>query len=365
MKKKKVLLVTLQSVNIGNRLQNYALKQTLEKVGCEVIVPTYVLPGEEEQTVRYQIKYLLAMIGVSRYREIKWQKKRKANFHKFNRIYIGKQPRISFGSVKKKKWDQYDYAVTGSDQVWHRWSADPNELDYFYLMFMPIKKRISYAASFGFSEFPKADWVIHERGLKEMNCLSCREHEGADLILKKTGRKAQVLADPVFLLEKEQWMQIEKEPEKKPKDCYCFWYFLGQKPDCNNLEKKQTDQQIVSVFDKTQKEYYAIGPQEFVWLLHHAENVYTDSFHACAFALLFQKEFTVFRRCEYGMEDMFGRIESLLKNFGLWEEAFSNARSIHISKEKLADTANALKPMREQAYQYLMKSLGNLQDRRK
>lgn len=80
MKTKKVLLVTLQSVNIGNRLQNYALKQTLEKLGCEVTVPTYVLPGEEEQTVRYQIKYLLGMLGVSRYREMKWQKKERQIF---------------------------------------------------------------------------------------------------------------------------------------------------------------------------------------------------------------------------------------------------------------------------------------------
>ena len=38
---KRVLLVTLQGDNYGNRLQNYALQTVLKKNGCEVYTPFY------------------------------------------------------------------------------------------------------------------------------------------------------------------------------------------------------------------------------------------------------------------------------------------------------------------------------------
>ena len=52
-------------------------------------------------------------------------------------------------------WSSYDLAIAGSDQIWHKWREDEKELPYYYLQFMPQDKRVAYAASFGFEEFPE------------------------------------------------------------------------------------------------------------------------------------------------------------------------------------------------------------------
>lgn len=54
--------------------------------------------------------------------------------------------------------------------------------------------------------------------------------------------------------------------------------------------------------------YYGIGPSEFVYLVHHAAYVYTNSFHATVFSVLFHKPISVFNR-----EGLNSRIMTLLE----------------------------------------------------
>ena len=46
------------------------------------------------------------------------------------------------------------------------------------------------------------------------------------------------------------------------------------------------------------KNFYLHGPDVFLSLVHGAELVLTNSFHAVAFSLIFQKQFMVFNRAE-------------------------------------------------------------------
>ena len=39
-----------------------------------------------------------------------------------------------------------------------------------------------------------------------------------------------------------------------------------------------------------------ISPREFLWLIHHASYVFTDSYHGTIFSLLYHKDFYTFRR---------------------------------------------------------------------
>ena len=63
---------------------------------------------------------------------------------------------------------------------------------------------------------------------------------------------------------------------------------------------------------------YTCGPSEFLYLIHHARLVCTDSFHACVFSILFDTQFYVFER-EDKLESMNSRIETLLNKFDLNE----------------------------------------------
>ena len=72
----------------------------------------------------------------------------------------------------------------------------------------------------------------------------------------------------------------------------------------------------IKLLDKTNKKIYISGPSEFIYLVSNAENVCTDSFHACVFAILFGKPVYVFKRKDKE-EDMFSRIETLFRLFGI------------------------------------------------
>jgi hypothetical protein len=55
------------------------------------------------------------------------------------------------------------------------------------------------------------------------------------------------------------------------------------------------------------------GPQAFVSLVHNAQFVVSNSFHATAFSLIFQKQFAVFDR----IENINTRMRDLLSDMGL------------------------------------------------
>ncbi|MFR2767096.1 MAG: polysaccharide pyruvyl transferase family protein [Thomasclavelia sp.] len=63
---------------------------------------------------------------------------------------------------------------------------------------------------------------------------------------------------------------------------------------------------------------YTSGPSEFLYLIHHAKLVCTDSFHACVFSILFDTQFYVFER-ENEIISMNSRIDTLLRKFDLEE----------------------------------------------
>lgn len=320
----KVLLVTLQGDNIGNRLQNYALQESIKKIcDCKVFTP-YYYPVEMEtfhSRVKYFIKCLLGNIGIKRYKLFQIRAKRLKKYKDFNEKYIDNMFRIDYTNAIKNGVGDYNYAITGSDQVWHGWSLNSDEIRYFYLEFMPKDKRISYAPSFGFSKFPEKYINIHKEGLQGIAHLSCREKNGIKLIEELTGRKADFVLDPTLLLNKNEWLVIEKKPEwindNKP---YVLNYFLGNKDkyatDISEFARKNNFV-LVEAYDINSSRSQLIAPDEFIWLINHAEYICTDSFHATVFSLIFEKKFLSFRRNESGMECMFDRIENIQNIYGV------------------------------------------------
>ena len=225
-------------------------------------------------------------------------------------------------SVFAQNWDEYDFAIVGSDQVWHKWGNDLKELPYYYLEFMPKEKRLSYAASFGFDEFPTIDREKHIKGLKGMHAISCREQSGCRLIKEATGKEATHVLDPTLLLKPEEWRNIEADISTvvKPEEKYIFIYFLGNiieeyRQYIDEIASKR-GLRIIDFLDMQDKNIACCGVGEFVSFIDHADYVLTDSFHCTVFSILFEKEFTVFKRKQEGFEKMYSRIEELLQSTG-------------------------------------------------
>lgn len=334
---KKVLLVTLQGDNIGNRLQNYALQKTLQKLNCEVYTPIYDLIefSTYKLKLKFIIKSFLGNLKIKKYKPYLYRYKRIKKYKKFNEKYISNMFRINFYSIFKEKND-YDFVITGSDQVWHNWSNNGQELKYFYLEFIPPSKRISYAPSFGFNEFPKKDVCLHKVGLEEIKYLSCREKKGVQLIEELTDKKAKLVLDPTLLLEKEEWIELEKKPQWIHAENYILIYFLGDKSNyIENIKKfsKDNNIEIIDIYEKGSLCSQLITPDEFIWLIHNANYVCTDSFHATVFSLIFDIKFLSFRREEKGMEMMFDRIENVQEIFGVKNRVYID--DINIIKNSL------------------------------
>ena len=369
MKKDKIILVTLQGYfNYGNRLQNYALQEMLKELGFEVhtLMAEKHLRSYTTDKWKFYIKHVLTSIGIKHFVISYSDTLRKKRLFEFTKKNIDNLEFIDNEAVWNISWDDFVCAVTGSDQVWHNWSTIDRELDFYYLGFIDKKKRIAYAPSFGFKVFPEKDLEDHKKGLLGIKALSCREKEGCDLIYDLTGRKAEQLLDPTLVLTKDRWEKFEKRPKfTLEEEKYIFVYFLGIITDEYKAEIDRLSEtngvKIINISDMLSPKYYSVTPNEFVWLIHHALAVCTDSFHGTAFSLLFEKESVVFERVQEGADRMFGRISNLVKGLKMEQVLFCDD---HSQEEKIdytlsSDARMYLDREREKAYRFLIESIGD------
>lgn len=348
-----MLLVTLQDDNIGNRLQNYALQKVLQKRNCDVWNPRYddIKSDDIFKKCKLICKAFLGKFNIGSFKVNYIRFKRKEAFKKFDKKYISNQFKIKFGETFEKRWDQYDLAITGSDQVWHNWYNSEYELRYFYLEFIDKDKRGAYAPSFGFDDFPQQDLELHREGLSGIKYLSSREKKGIELIKSITGKDAKLVLDPTILLERNEWESIEKKPNNNMNGKYVLVYFLGKmnaKEDIYNFAKKR-GLAVVNAFAPESLNSQLITPDNFVWLVHNAEYVFTDSFHASVFSILFNKRFLVFRRKENGMEGMFARIHTLMDIFGTESRIYNGKVESIIEGYKVND----IEELRQESLRYI------------
>ncbi|KRL79701.1 polysaccharide pyruvyl transferase family protein [Ligilactobacillus equi] len=344
--KKSILLVTIQDdYNIGNRLQNYALQYLLTNHGFEVtnLKDRIETSAGVKENIKIIIKNVLSLVGIKKYKKQMLIENNMRNRYMANKQFsinnINNIIQINHTSVYEEDWSKYSLGIVGSDQVWHKWFDDGYELPYYYLQFLPKEKRVSYAASFGFEDFPAEDKVQHIEGIQGMNKISCRESGGCRLVEQVTGEKVPHVLDPTLLLTKNEWENLIKDSNEYSKNqgSYIFVYFLG---NITSEYQKEIDKiansrktKIIDFLNFEDENISSCGPKEFVNLIKNADYIFTDSFHCCVFSILFNKDFKAFRRSQSGMEKMFNRIEELLVNTGNQDKAFGGVSSNIITKD--------------------------------
>ena len=256
------------------------------------------------------------------------------NFNK--RIHKIKQFRDSiphsptfFHSNIKKINAFFDVLIVGSDQVWN-----PNSINDFYMLNFAEKNKvkISYAASIGKNSLSFTQTSLYKDFLSDYQAISIREKEGVDFIKNLGYENAQLCLDPTLLLSKLEWDEICSKRLISEK--YVFCYFLSE----NVLERKNAKEfarkrglKIVTLphlaYKKRQcdvsfgdHQLYNVSPQDFISLIKYSECVFTDSFHATVFSLIYEKQFFSFDDCK---TETSSRITTLLKIFNA-EKHFVN-----------------------------------------
>lgn len=358
--------------NYGNVLQRYAVCNLLMGLGAEVEslwfspqagflpylqshYPWMKDSWDWKTLVKLGINWKGATSKLLSGREA-WEAARSAVIKSFVDRYIPMRYDVDFAKVA----DEYDYFVTGSDQVWNPYFAD---LEKLFLKFAPMEKRVAYAASISCPEIPPEDLKSFIDGINGMKDISVREQAGAELIEQLTGRKVEVVADPTMLIAAEKWREIARKPSwLKGDEKILTTYFLGKRPD--EIINRLADEhglKVVNILDEHVFEHYAVAPEEWLWLIDNASLMYTDSFHGTVFSILFRRPFVVTERIGDGcVNKMTSRIDTLLGKFGLEdrrgtkENGYMIENPMHI---RYGDVEMVLAADKTRAVSYLCKAL--------
>ena len=324
----KIGIITFSRANnYGAVLQAVALKETLNdrhdasivNYACPAIDGMYNYIGKRSalQKIWDLIRYIASLrISLS-------SKHKKIKFKKFSNEFICTGPEYTPKDIQRAN-DQYDVFIAGSDQIWNIKLTD-NDANYF-LAFAPEHKRFSYAASFGSASLSgNMDLFINE--LSKFRSLLVREEAGKK-ILKGIGfseSSVQVVCDPVFLLTKSQW--ISKLSLTRPSNGYILSYYVAPANNMFDFTRKlskDTNLKVVSLnhLDRDLKcrglpvkEKLDAGPIEFLELLLGADYIVTTSFHAMAFALIFNVPF--YYELDNNLNNNNSRLEEIAKIFNV------------------------------------------------
>lgn len=326
------ILTITDGQNYGNRLQNYAMQELLQSIGMEAETiqrrTKRDLTGVEK--LKVDIKYVVKrFIG---YKCDHYRRIRKKRFDEFNKKYIKSGNCILQNSEAPDDLnDRYDFFIVGSDQVWNaRLEIVKEDIKNHLAFFAEPAKKIAYAASFGTDDVPLEYAKLFSEALSTYKAIGVREDSGVDIVKRLCHKNdVKVVLDPTMMLSAEQWRRIAKKPKYIQNERFIVTYFLGGRGEeltsyikniAQEFDAKIVNLDIEFLSDDSieNKEFFITTPDEFVWLIEHAECVLTDSFHASVFSILFHKPFCTFERIstEKG-NDMGSRIHTLLGKFEL------------------------------------------------
>lgn len=305
---KRIGIATIhKSSNFGGSLQAYALYKYLESQGHSVEIIDLLRPVHDRfiydsrykpyRSTRYSLKNRLRetvkkMLG---HKESKGYAS-EASKQKFLEFFKDIKYSKEYRKVREiyKNAPQYDIYISGSDQLWspmHPFSIEP-----FFLTFAPAgSKKISYATSIGVTELTDREKTDFKRWLSSYEAISVREAEGKQLLDSFiTGKNIEVVADPTFLLDIEDWKKLAIAPNIK--ENYILLFSLtNTKPlvDFAIRMSKESGKKLVilkgPLLDANNPDYLLennIGPKEFLGYFDNADIVITDSFHGSVFAML-------------------------------------------------------------------------------
>ena len=321
-KKKKIATLTFHLAhNYGAMLQAYALQQAISKLGgdCEII--------------DYRFPYINQWSGVMSYRDfcqevglwrgtLRYLKRRFRGYYRrmsplrrrfdafMRRLKLSKT--VYFEKTQLRSAD-YDYVVTGSDQIWNPSLTDGPAEEYFGQCFDLDRTRlIAYAASCGKAELPPEHAEQMVAWLRSYSTLSVRENSLAESLRREYGLNTVSVLDPVFLLSAEDWGRLAKRADIHIDEPYLLLYAFQVDSTIYDMarsiaaEKKLKLVTIQYDYDESLSDMLQLtdcGPLDFLSLVSRADFICTSSFHGNAFAIIFEKPFFCVGHPEYSQRN--------------------------------------------------------------
>lgn len=359
---KKLGIVTISyGHNYGNKLQNYAMQEIYKNYGLNVKTIKFIPHISFSKKIKGKILNLniksiknkfLKLINYNNCKNI--TELRIKNFSNFDKRISFTKPYYE-NNYKELINSDFDIFSVGSDQVWNPYFID---FSRYYLLNFIDKKKIAYAPSFGVSNIPVNLEGLFKNSLSKFSSLSCREESGSSIIKKLLNKNVDTVLDPTLLLDSSDWDKVTTIPNNLKNKKYVLLYFLGNISRQNmkkiNEYAKNNGFEIINILDKFSTNY-SYGPSEFIGIIKSANAVFTDSFHATVFSIIYKKPFLVFPRKDK-QKSMSSRIDNLLNKFELTDRKYID----DFDKLNNVDYENAFKILSkeiEKSKNYIKKSL--------
>ncbi len=338
------------STNYGSAFQAYALQTVINRMTvrgepCRYrLIPFMKLKGQS----RDKKWYLMQPVWI-------WNRSRFRHFDRKHMKYADCRHVRDLASLNKTA----DAFVCGSDVIWR---PDYSKKTQFLLDFAE-KYAFSYAASFGVSEIDEDARKRCGKFLARFREIGVREKSAADIVKACCGKDAQVVADPVMMLKREDWEQIAA-PAKKEKP-YIFVYETHVTAVIDafvaRLRQQTGERVVMTVAGPKQALKKGIlqihSPEHWLRILRDADYVVTNSFHATVLCLLYHKQFytVVQGEKEKGINV---RMWELLEKTGMSAQLFNETPAqIDLSEISFDAVDNKLDALRADSFAFLQRNL--------
>lgn len=361
------------SHNYGSMLQAYALQQVLiNEVGVENEIlnlrtdaqdSVYPSPLAFPRGLKGLLKRCLNL-PIQKQLYVKYQL-----FEKFLSDNLILSPEFKCEDDVAAYAGHYDYLISGSDQIWNTICVD---FDWSYYLPFAKNNAIAYAPSMG----PYPQRQVKEANFKRINeCLkgyksiSVRETATAEMVKEITGIAPPVMIDPTMLLDGKQWDRLTGA-QSQPKNKYIFFYSPFNTMELCDMAYDMSNHTGLPIVVSNKlpmkfrlsgkaanfNQILGCGPIEFLGLIKNAEFVFSGSFHAVVFSLLYHRPFLAYK----GNSD--SRMRQILTNSSLLDYAFDSTN--YLSKINLLKQINYsgfedyVSEEREKSLRFLKDSLG-------
>ena len=305
---KKIGILTLhRAFNYGAVWQCYALKHACESLGHKVETIDYNPYGD------YKATWALHKRPSVAYRNLMF-------LHQFNHFVAKRLNPTQHTTTHewiKTNPPQDDVYIVGSDTVWAN-AVSGDYLNSYLLDFAPdYVRRISYAASTGGNPMELNEYHLGE--LRKFSAISIREKQAVPDVQSKVDIPVVDVCDPTLLLMQEDYEPLEERPLCLPKH-YIVYFDLANDPFCAQVAKQLSKQLNLPILNLAGKYKHfarynrlAPTPEEWLYIMHHADLVCTNSFHGVCFSIIYNRPFVCCAAQIGGRAKTNGRVLNLLE----------------------------------------------------
>lgn len=327
--------------NYGAVLQAFALKYSLELMGHSVSFVDYF---QKEHYEYYKVlpfcktnsDYSGINVLKDRLKRLLTLRQRIIRAGKFNTFIeneLNVEQLLKYSDAKSIE-DKWDFYIYGSDQIW--WNSKNfgghNEV-YWGKYPKTFSPKITYAASMGHVANDIQESDVIKKYIKNFKRISVRELDLQKLLYSNGVESAELVLDPVFLLNNKEWIKViaknTKRRRVKEGEKYLLFYNLVKSKEASLLASKIAKKMNISIIELTgtinpfifnNNLQNTAGPVDFLDLISSAEFVVSTSFHGVAFSIIFEKQFY-----SIGIGKKSSRVTNLLSSLDISNRYLDNS----------------------------------------